>query len=395
MNKIIFKISLVLLAVATLGLTSCKDPDKDDGHKNQFEVVADNFKGDIPSGDDIVLDANTTYFLSGTLRVKDGAKLTIPAGTVIKGKNIQGINAFYNYIIVEQGGKIFVNGTPDKPVIMTAELEQPGSWGGLIVNGRAPISGPNTSDNVGTTEVDTELLYGGNDVNDNSGVIKYLKLLYTGANLDGDTEHNGLTLNGVGAGTTIENIYVEACNDDAIEFFGGSVNVTNLLAVDPDDDMFDFTQGYTGTLKNCYGIWQADYLSTEEDPRGVEADGNLDGVGSDHYNQSDFKIVDMTIDIRSTGANVYMHDAIKVRRGAKAEIINALVKGNGIVKDLIDLKDRKGNAHEGTKINVTNSLENPLTGELINIEGENSNIIIEAGNTGANTSVFSWTGFRF
>lgn len=395
MNKIIFKISLVLLAVATLGLTSCGDP-KEDEHKNKFEVVADNFKGDIPSGDDIVLDANTTYFLSGTLRVKDGAKLTIPAGTVIKGKNIQGTNAsFYNYIIVEQGGKIFVNGTAEKPVVMTAELEQPGAWGGLIVNGRAPISGPNTSDNVGTTEVDTDLLYGGNDVNDNSGVIKYLKLLYTGANLDGDTEHNGLTLNGVGAGTIIENIYIEGGMDDAIEFFGGSVNVTNLLAVDPDDDMFDFTQGYTGTLKNCYGIWTADYLSTEEDPRGVEADGNLDGVGTDHYNQSNFKIVDMTIDIRSTGADVYMHDAIKVRRGATATITNALVKGTGIVKDLIDLKDKKGNATADTKINVTNSLVNPVTGKEINIEGENSNIIIEAGNTGANTSVFSWTGFRF
>ncbi|MDD3739321.1 MAG: hypothetical protein PHP31_08530 [Lentimicrobiaceae bacterium] len=395
MNKIILKISLVLLAVATLGLTSCGDP-KEDEHKNKFEVVADNFKGDIPSGDDIVLDANTTYFLSGTLRVKDGAKLTIPAGTVIKGKNIQGTNAaFYNYIIVEQGGKIFVNGTAEKPVVMTAELEQPGAWGGLIVNGRAPISGPNISDNVGTTEVDTDLLYGGNDVNDNSGVIKYLKLLYTGANLDGDTEHNGLTLNGVGAGTIIENIYIEGGMDDAIEFFGGSVNVTNLLAVDPDDDMFDFTQGYTGTLKNCYGIWTADYLSTEEDPRGVEADGNLDGVGTDHYNQSNFKIVDMTIDIRSTGADVYMHDAIKVRRGATATITNALVKGTGIVKDLIDLKDKKGNATADTKINVTNSLVNPVTGKEINIEGENSNIIIEAGNTGANTSVFSWTGFRF
>jgi hypothetical protein len=99
-----------------------------------------------------------------------------------------------------------------------------------------------------------------------------------------------LTLNGVGSGTKISNIYVYEGADDAVEFFGGTVNVSNFLAVNPDDDMFDFTQGYTGTLKNCYGIWEKGYVSSEDDPRGVEADGNLDGKFGANPNQSNINI---------------------------------------------------------------------------------------------------------
>ncbi|MBM6677017.1 hypothetical protein H6A07_09780, partial [Olsenella uli] len=87
--------------------------------------------------------------------------------------------------------------------------------------------------------------YGGDQNNDNSGVLTYVSILYSGARSSADIEHNGLTLNGVGAGTTIENIYIAEGADDGIEFFGGSVNVSNLLVVNCDDDCFDFTQGYS------------------------------------------------------------------------------------------------------------------------------------------------------
>src|SRR5690606_18790757 len=126
----------------------------------------------------------------------------------------------------------------------------------------------------GSTEVNTAYVYGGSNVSDNSGELSYLILGNTGARSSADVEHNGLTLNGVGNGTTITDLYIYDCADDAIEFFGGSVNVNNLLAVNPDDDMFDFTQGYNGSLKNAYGIWEVGYTSSESDPRGIEADGN-------------------------------------------------------------------------------------------------------------------------
>ena len=191
----------------------------------------------------------------------------------------------------------------------------------MIINGKAPISGSKTDkSDTALTEINNDYKYGGSAADDNSGSLTYVKICYAGARSTADIEHNGLTLNGVGNGTKIENIYVLESADDAIEFFGGTVNVTNLLAVNPDDDMFDFTQGYCGTLKNCYGVWERDYTSTEADPRGIEADGNMDGLYPDHLRQSDFKVENMTIvnNAANTADNVdRMQDVIKIRRGAK------------------------------------------------------------------------------
>ena len=109
-----------------------------------------------------------------------------------------------------QGGKINAKGTADKPIILTADSEDAtsGYWGGLIINGKAPISGASAGTTAGT-EVDNNQIYGGTDATDNSGVIEYVQLLYTGARSSADIEHNGLTLNGVGNGTTISNVYIE------------------------------------------------------------------------------------------------------------------------------------------------------------------------------------------
>lgn len=225
-------------------------------------------------------------------------------------------------------------------------------------------------------------------------------LEYTGARSNADVEHNGLTLNGVGSGTKIENVYVYECADDGIEFFGGSVNVTNFLAVNTDDDMFDVTQGWTGTLTNAYGIWEKGFTSTESDPRGVEADGNLDGSNPDHTGQSVFAITNMTVDLRldaSTADGKYMHDVIKVRRGATATIKNALVTGVGQAKDLVDIKDSKGDGY-GT-ISLTNALSTPISGEELVVSTDNSTdkytVTFPDGNTGCDKTLFSWTGYNF
>ena len=268
----------------------------------------------------------------------------------------------------------------------------------MIIKGKAPISGG--ADAVGSTEINSAYIYGGTDVADNSGELTYLILEWTGARSSADVEHNGLTLNGVGNGTKIENIYVPNGADDGIEFFGGSVNVKNLLVVNSDDDMFDFTQGYTGTLDNAYGVWDEGFKSSEADPRGIEADGNLDGNSPDEDNQSAFTVSNVTFDLRlaaNTEEGYYMHDVIKIRRGAKAIITNALVKGAGQVKDLIDLKDDKGNATTDTSISLTNGLTAPVSGnEVTAAEGASyPDVKIEAGNTGAVTSVFAWTGYKF
>lgn len=386
MKKTFLTFMMIAAVFASAVFTSCDSKDEPTP-----SVDDKNLSGAI-SGNR-VLDATVEYALVGPLIVEDGAVLTIPAGTVIKANK-----GFNNYILVLKGGKINVNGTAAAPVVMTANVPnaEEGHWGGLIINGKAPLAGGTS----GSTEISSAFAYGGDNPADNSGSLTYLKLEYTGARSSADVEHNGLTLNGVGNGTTIENIYIPFGADDGIEFFGGTVNVKNLLVVNSDDDMFDVTQGWSGTLENCYGIWEPGFISTESDPRGVESDGNMDGGFPDHTGQSDFTIKNMTIDLRlaaSTVVGSQMQDVLKIRRGAKANIVNALVKGTGTVSDIIDMTDGKGAGHANTKISITNSLANPILGQAIRVPDgfDVTNLKIEAGNTGCPTNIFEWTGYKF
>ncbi|WP_266203899.1 hypothetical protein [Pontibacter kalidii] len=374
------KKTILYLLLIPFGLFSCKDDDE----STPTPDVKNELSGDIST--EVTLDPNIEYKLTGSLLVVEGGKLRIPAGTVIKAEK-----GFNKYILVEQGGQIFVNGTADKPVKITSAEANPkqGDWGGLIINGKARLSGPAGKVTTGTTEINPSVIYGGDNDSDNSGVLEYLILEYTGAKSSADIEHNGLTLNGVGSGTKIENIYIPYGSDDAVEWFGGSVNVKNLLVVDSDDDMFDVTQGWTGTLDNAYGVWKSGYTSTEGDPRGAELDGNLDGNTPGDVNQSDFILKNITIVNES---DFEMQDAVKVRRGAKATISNLLVKG-GSTTDLIDLTDGKGNGNAGTVIDY-NFADVVIKGQEVK-NPDNADITKNSAATGANTSVFGWTGYKF
>lgn len=382
MKKLFLRFMVSMAILTPFVLASCSN---DNDEPTVPPVTESELSGSIKTSK--TLDANITYTITGPVIVEDGATLTIPAGTVIKAEK-----GFSNYILVLQGGKIYVNGTAEKPVVMTANISnaEAGHWGGLIINGRAPLAGNTT----GSTEINAAYTYGGNNPTDNSGSISYLKLEFTGAKSSADVEHNGLTLNGVGNGTKIENIYVNESADDAIEFFGGTVNVKNILAVNPDDDMFDFTQGYTGTLENAYGIWEAGYSSSESDPRGIEADGNWDGLTPDQQGQSNFTVTNMTIDLKlaynTTDVKRQMQDAIKIRRGAKATITNALIKGTGAVQDLVDFTDGKGAGDPTSSINVTNQLANPILGKNINGTGI---VTFSNNNTGCASNIFAWTRY--
>ena len=382
MKKFLFSLMMLVTMSTLLVLTSC---DNDSGPIEKTDEEDKMLVGSIKEVKN--LDKTVEYLITGPVIIEDGGTLNIPAGTVIKAKQ-----GFENYILVLQGGKINIAGTASEPVTITADRNnaEQGHWGGLIINGKAPLSGGE----IGTTEINSDYQYGGTKVADNSGSITYLKLEYTGARSDANVEHNGLTLNGVGNGTKIENVYIPNGADDGIEFFGGSINVKNLLVVNSDDDMFDFTQGYSGTLENAYGIWEPGYVSSEEDPRGIEADGNLDGNNPAQTGQSDFTVKNMTIDLRlvpSKDEGFYMHDVIKVRRGAKATIENALIKGVGQAKDLIDVNDGKGTGQ--ATISITNALSTTLIGETIN--GTTAIVTFQEANTGCPTDIFDWIGYEF
>jgi hypothetical protein len=271
----LFLLSLVAL---TLGVQSCKEKDKCEG------VVCDNGKVCVDgtcvgqSANVIVtsnITTNTTwtknniYELAGRITVLDGVTLTIEAGTIIKGQAGTGANA--TALLVARGAKLNAVGTATAPIIFTSVADEisvaqvaagdfkspnldatvQGLWGGLIVLGKAPISATAAQIQIeGIPTTDANGLYGGTDVADNSGVLKYISIRHGGANIGNGNEINGLTLGGVGNGTVIENIEVVANQDDGIEFFGGSVNVTNALVLNSGDDAIDTDQSWSGTLDN-------------------------------------------------------------------------------------------------------------------------------------------------
>ena len=183
---------------------------------------------------DKTLTADKIWKLSGRVFIADGATLTIPAGTIIKAEGGTGTNS--SFIAIARGGKIDAQGTADKPIIMTSvaddiavgqrngsnlDASTVGLWGGLLVLGKAPGSFKNDVVEYQIEGIPTEEkngLYGGNDPADNSGTIKYLSIRHGGTSIGEDNEINGLTLGGVGTGTTISHVEIVGNQDDGIEF---------------------------------------------------------------------------------------------------------------------------------------------------------------------------------
>jgi hypothetical protein len=195
------------------------------------------------------LTSDKTWILDGLVVVKSGTTLTIDAGTTIAGKD--GTGAQTSYMIVEPGAKINAVGTADDPIIFTStkvavdgETAAPGQWGGLTIIGNAGNA------QVKPYEVNPDFEAGTSDMADNSGTLKYVQILNSGITMEQDKEINGLSLVGVGSGTTIDNIKVVRSDDDCIELWGGTVNISNAYTEYCTDDQFDIDDGYSGTVTN-------------------------------------------------------------------------------------------------------------------------------------------------
>ena len=198
-------------------LTACSSDDNNDndgngGNGNGNEIENGTIlKGTITS--DVTLAAGNTYKLSGEYIVEEGATLHIEEGVKI----IAVYDDIADYILVKQGGKINAVGTPDKPIVMTSEKEEPGAWGGIHICGRAHT---NAEGGKGSSEIGGAV-YGGNDDADNSGTLQYIRLEYTGFAFDEEHEANGISFYGVGNGTIVDHCQAYKGSDDGFEFFGG------------------------------------------------------------------------------------------------------------------------------------------------------------------------------
>ncbi len=191
-----------------------------------------------------LLTADKTWELDGLVVVTSGAELQIQAGTTIKGHD--GTGDATSYLIVDKGAKIMAEGTVDKPIVFTslADTKAVGLWGGVTIIGNAG------NDQVNAYEVNSEFVAGATDMADNSGVLKYVKILNSGITMEQDKEINGLSLVGVGSGTVIDNITVDFSDDDGVEAWGGTVNMSNITISNCTDDHFDIDDGYSGTVTN-------------------------------------------------------------------------------------------------------------------------------------------------
>ncbi|UQB68969.1 hypothetical protein [Epilithonimonas zeae] len=309
MKKSYLKLIAVAFIISTTTVTfvSCSNDDDDIPAVTPTGIASNpaDFKGEVKSGETVTLDATKIYKITGAVIVREGGKLVIPAGTKLEASG--GTSAF---VVVEQGGQIFANGTASAPVVFTSPTATPGSWGGVVLCGRAPINKGTTA----TSEVGNAT-YGGTVANDNSGSMTFVRIEYAGAIFTGEKEFNGLSLFGVGNATKIDNISLVNGSDDGIEFFGGTVNVSNIVSIYNEDDAFDWTEGWNGTATNIYTKRRANGVGN----RGIEADNNSNN--RDANPRSNPTIKNATF----IGATSGEADGMKLREGTHATIDNVVL----------------------------------------------------------------------
>lgn len=431
MKKLIF----MGIAIATLSLTSCSQEDDapleqlatcTDGIQNGNETGVDcggpcascngEDNGGTPQDEDLsglltedfTLTKEIIWEINGKFVVGEGATLTIEPGTIIKG--LEGTGSLASALIVARGGRILAEGTAEEPIIFTsindniAPGEKQGSnldendrglWGGVLILGNAPSSfeGDSQESQIeGIPADDGYGRYGGNDPDDNSGVFKYVSIRHGGALIGSGNEINGLTLGGVGAGTEIDHVEVVGNVDDGVEWFGGTVNSSNILVFAGGDDGLDIDQAYSGTISNALVI------------QGAESDHALEIDGPEGTLEGAFTINNLTI---IGDPNAPSGEIADLRDGAMGAFNNVFIKGFNADQE-VEIDDA-ATAENYTNGNLSfSNWEIILPGEVESVSDVFTDTTESTGfsddatefataieqeqeTTGASLSVFEWT----
>lgn len=295
------KILAITMAMAAMALTACSDDKKDDEPENKQETQkpeADPNLKDIlfNSGKDLgngrqefeIKGKYTlpkgTYNLKGWVYVTSGSELTLAPGTILLGdKDTKAA------LIVEPGGKLWAQGTPQEPIVMTSAQapgkRRPGDWGGLIICGQA-------RNNQGKMAIEggPRTIHGGDNDDDCSGALSYLRVEFAGYPFAPDQEINGVTFGSVGRGTKVDHVQVSYSNDDSFEWFGGAVNCNHLIAYHGWDDDFDTDNGFSGHVQFCLGQRNS-RLADQSISNGFESDNCGDAATKEPYTSCVFSNV--------------------------------------------------------------------------------------------------------
>ena len=311
---------------------------------------------DILSGtliENRVIPANTTITLDGTVKVPNGITLSIEQGVTIKANNS---DAILDVLYVLPGGTINAIGTASNPIVFTSGkitgTRAPRDWGGIQILGRANIPG-DTATAEGTTDT-----YGGNDDNDSSGTLRYVRIEFAGYKFSDEVEFNGLGLFGVGNGTTIEYVQVHLGQDDGIEMFGGSVHLKWIVATGNGDDQIDCASGWRGHISNAISI-------AVGNSRAIEFDGDK---GTEDLN-SEVTVNNLFALCNAPGGG--NSDATRFRQGGIYKVYNSYfaLNNDGGNNQVIEV------AGNGSTMLTHSNVKVQSSGDLANV------FMIEAGTT--------------
>lgn len=308
------------------------------------------------------------YSLKGWVYVASGSKLYIEPGTIIKGDK-----ATKAALIVEPGGQLFAEGTSTQPIVFTsaqaAGSRKPGDWGGLVICGKA-------KNNAGEMSIEGGLRtkHGGTDDNDNSGIIRYVRIEFGGYPFATDQEINGLTMGSVGKGTAIDHVQVSYSNDDSYEWFGGSVNCKYLVAYHGWDDDFDTDNGFSGKMQYLLGV-RNPKIADQSVSNGFESDNNASGSVAEPFTSAVFSNVTFIgpigQDAQFANTNAFIdgnginpnngsrlgqfHAAMQIRRNSHLNVFNTVATGYPV--GLI-IENDKGSATQAAATAGTLTVQN-------------------------------------
>lgn len=348
MKKLILSLSIL----ATL-FTACTKDDED----TTITPVVGELTGSITANRTI---AYGNYTLNGIVTIESGVTVTFDAGSTITANATNGVDA----IVVKNGGKLIMNGTATQPIVLTEPSATPGSWGGIIMYGDAPINGAGAVATK-TSEDGLNLPYGGTNAAHNGGKLSYVRVEYAGKKItDGTSEMNGFSFYSVGSGTILENLVSYKGADDGFEFYGGTVSASNLISYGNYDDSFDWQDGWKGQNNSN---WYAYQVTTGNFGMEIEASNN---------NNAYFPVIsNITLKraagtVTEGGSSAAEYDAIQFKKQGNGDFTNILISGYTTANaTAVRIQDAGTNTDQvtGGKIKLTNVKINDGTSQFAGV----------------------------
>lgn len=376
MKKLILSLSILALT-----FTGCSTTDDEE----TLQPVEGEITGSITSNKTFAFG---NYTLSGIVTIESGVTVTFDAGSKITANAANGVDA----LVVKTGGKLIINGTSSQPVVFTEPSATPGSWGGIIMYGDAPINGSGAT-TTRTSEDGLNLPYGGTNATHNGGALRYVRVEYAGKKItDGTSEMNGFSFYSVGSGTVLDHLVSYKGADDGFEWYGGTVSGTNLISFGNYDDSFDWQDGWQGQSNSNWYVYQ-------------EGIGNfgMEIEASNNDNAYLPKVANITLKraagtVTEGGSSAAEYDAIQFKKDGNGDFTNITISGyttSGATA--VRIQDARTNTNQvnGNKIKLNSVKINDGTSQFagagtLSVNFPTANYTINASATGASLTAGNW-----